>query len=402
MRMLFLSFYFTPDLSAGSFRAAALIKALKHQLPLSSHIDVLTTMPNRYSSFNVLAQESEEESGLSIVRIPLPLHNSGMIEQSKAFLNYVLAVRKHVRNHHYDLVFATSSRLMTAVLGASIARAQSIPLYLDIRDIFVDTIQDVLPRWLAGSMGFIFSWLERYAVGYASKVNLVSQGFEEYFRTKYPDQNFGFYTNGIDDEFIPAVEAITHETVSIPPYSVLYAGNIGEGQGLHIIVPELAKSMYGQIIITVIGDGGRRAQLANAIVEAGLDNVIIQNPVKRSALVKIYSDADILFLHLNDYKAFRKVIPSKIFEYAASGKPILAGVAGYMVEFIERELDGAEIFEPFDVNGAVKAISMLDLQQVCRKDFIIKYKRSTIMENFSNDIISVAKVIPPGIIGVQK
>jgi len=32
-------------------------------------------------------------------------------------------------------------------------------------------------------------------------------------------------------------------------------------------------------------------------------------------------DADVLFLHLNAYKAFEKVLPSKIFEYAATGRP---------------------------------------------------------------------------------
>ena len=46
---------------------------------------------------------------------------------------------------------------------------------------------------------------------------------------------------------------------------------------------------------------------------------------------------DVLFLHLNDYSAFRKVIPSKIFEYAATGKPIVAGVSGYAAEFLRHE-----------------------------------------------------------------
>ena len=43
-------------------------------------------------------------------------------------------------------------------------------------------------------------------------------------------------------------------------------------------------------------------------------------------LLNYYNQANILFLHLNSIKAFEKVLPSKIFEYAASNKPILAGV----------------------------------------------------------------------------
>ena len=34
---------------------------------------------------------------------------------------------------------------MTAILGAHIARKMNRPLYLDIRDIFVETIVEVLP-----------------------------------------------------------------------------------------------------------------------------------------------------------------------------------------------------------------------------------------------------------------
>ena len=46
----------------------------------------------------------------------------------------------------------------------------------------------------------------------------------------------------------------------------------------------------------------------------------------------------ILFIHLNAYPAFEKVLPSKIFEYAATGKPILAGVSGYSADFIRNNL----------------------------------------------------------------
>ena len=40
------------------------------------------------------------------------------------------------------------------------------------------------------------------------------------------------------------------------------------------------------------------------------------NPVSRDELRIFYDQSDFLFLHLNDYQAFRKVLPSKIFELA--------------------------------------------------------------------------------------
>lgn len=390
MRVLFLSFYYTPDLCAGSFRAAALIQALQPQLPAGSHIDMLTTMPNRYSSFSAAAPEVEEGDTLSVRRIALPSHKSGMRDQSKAFLAYARGVRAHVCSRKYDLVLATSSRLMTAVLGASVARSQKAPLYLDIRDIFVDTIQDILPRWLAQPMGGVFSLLEHYAIGSASKVNLVSRGFEHYFSQRYPTQRFAFFPNGIDDEFITsAPEGTGKAEAAIPPYSVLYAGNLGEGQGLHAILPGLARAMQGRVKFTIIGDGGRKSQLKGALDEAGTENVSLHDPVNRAALVQAYREADVLFLHLNDYDAFRKVLPSKLFEYAAIGKPIWAGVAGYAAEFIGTEIDNAAVFPPCDVEAAVKAFSTLKMQFTSRTVFVQKYARRNIMHALAEDIVSI-------------
>lgn len=391
MRILFLSFYYEPDLCAGSFRATALIQALLPQLPVGSHVDVLTTMPNRYSSFNAQAPEVEESDGLSIRRIPLPSHNSGMRDQSRAFLTYARGVRAHVRGRPYDLVVATSSRLMTAVLGAQVARRLQAPLYLDIRDIFVDSIEAILPRWLAWPLGRVFSRLEGYAVGYASRVNLVSRGFEPYFSRRYPGQRFSFFPNGIDAEFIADGPGGTAASASSAPYSVLYAGNLGEGQGLHAILPALARAMRGQVRFTVIGDGGRKPQLMQALEQAGVDNVTLSDPVNRSALVRAYQGADVLFLHLNDYDAFRKVLPSKLFEYAATGKPIWAGVAGHADEFIAQEIDNAAVFAPCDVAAAVRAFSTLKLESTPRADFIGKYARASIMQLLAADIVSTAE-----------
>jgi len=390
MRILILSFYFTPDLSAGSFRAAALVRELQDQLPAGSHIDVLTTMPNRYHSFSAPALEVEEEPGLSVRRIRLPQHRSGILDQSKAFLVYARAVRANTHTCTYDLVFATSSRLMTAVLGASIARSRKVPLYLDIRDIFVDTIQDVLPRWLAWPMCRLFVLFERYATSTAAKVNLVSEGFKGYFVERYPDQRFSFFTNGIDDEFLVTPDVDNGEDAT-PPYSILYAGNIGEGQGLHFILPGLARALQSQVRFRIIGDGGRKEQLKCALSVAGIDNVVLLEPVNRDTLMKEYRAADVLFLHLNDHEAFRKVLPSKLFEYAATGKPILAGATGYAAGFINQEIANAQVFRPCDADNAVQAFARLQMGSVHRKNFIDKYARRVIMQAMAKDVLSVAK-----------
>jgi glycosyltransferase involved in cell wall biosynthesis len=264
-------------------------------------------------------------------------------------------------------------------------------LYLDIRDIFVDSIEAILPRWLALPLGRVFSGLERHAIGSASRVNLVSRGFEPYFSRRYPRQHFSYFPNGIDAEFIGCAPEGLPAKAATAPYSVLYAGNLGEGQGLHAILPALARAMRGQVNFTVIGDGGRKQQLRQALDQAGVDNVTLRDPVNRSELVRAYQDADVLILHLNDDDAFRKVLPSKLFEYAATGKPIWAGVAGHAAEFIAQEVDNTAVFAPCDAAAAVRAFSGLRLESTPRPDFVGKYARASIMQSLAADIISTAE-----------
>ena len=52
MRILILSFYFPPDLSAGSFRTKSLTDALIRSTDDELEIEVITTLPNRYSNTN--------------------------------------------------------------------------------------------------------------------------------------------------------------------------------------------------------------------------------------------------------------------------------------------------------------------------------------------------------------
>lgn len=387
MRLLFLSFYYSPDLSAGSFRSRALVDALLDKLPADAHIDLITTLPNRYSSFSSEAPELEEHDRLTIHRVALPSHQSGMLDQSWAFLSFLRAAWRLTAGKRYDLVYATSSRLMTASLGALVARRLKAPLYLDIRDIFVDTIKDVLSPRLALPLKPLFSVIERRTLNAANRINLVSPGFLPYFEPRYPGRDYALFTNGIDDEFL-AVQPTKSETSGRAVKEVVYAGNMGEGQGLHEVIPGLASALEGKAHFKLIGDGGRRRQLEEAVAEAGCNNVEILPPVSRKELIGHYQAADVLFLHLNDYPAFRKVLPSKLFEYGALGKPVWAGVSGYSAQFIEQNINNAGVFPPCAVAEGVKAFDALTFETRPRGDFVGRFARRNIMAAMADDILA--------------
>lgn len=382
-RLLILTLYYPPDLSAGAFRASALVQALRDHSP-GLTIDVITSMPSRYQTFSTPAAERESEGRLTVRRLTLPPHRGDMRTQAISYSRFAWNAARVAGEQHYDLVLATSSRLMTATLGAWVSRRSGTPLYLDIRDLFVDTMNEVLPSRAAPLLRPALSTIERWTIRKAAKVNLVSPGFESYFRRRYPQMPLSFFTNGIDDEFMaPAPDSPAGHG---GPITVVYAGNMGDGQGLQLIVPAIAASLGERARFRLIGDGGRKAQLKDALSERGVVNVTLLPPMPRRDLIAEYQAADVLFLHLNDYEAFTRVLPSKVFEYAALGKPIWAGVGGFAADFIRREVRNAAVFAPCDAAAALRALDTLVLRSTPREDFVRQYARRDIMHRMAADI----------------
>ncbi|QHV99699.1 glycosyltransferase family 4 protein [Spirosoma endbachense] len=394
MRILYLTFYFEPDLCAGSFRNTPLVEELASQLTSGDLIHVVTTQPNRYQSFKLAAPGHEERGGnlscrVRIDRVAVPTHASGYVDQMRSFLTYYRTAHRLTNGQQYDLVVASSSRLFTAFLGARLARGKFLPLVLDIRDLFRETILEMVRNrwgqfWRFG-LNLVLSVVERYTFSYAKHMNLVSEGFRSYFNP-YPQATYSYFTNGIDDEFLsltPSTGRITLEKL------ILYAGNIGEGQGLHKIIPQAARLLGDAYRFIVIGDGGAKAKLEAVIQIEGVLNVELRKPVGRKELLREYQKADYLFVHLNDLDAFKRVLPSKLFEYGATDKPVIAGVAGYAAQFVLEYIENSILFDPGNVNKLVTQLRATPYRTAYRTAFVARFQRRAIMAAMARQILNV-------------
>jgi glycosyltransferase involved in cell wall biosynthesis len=274
-------------------------------------------------------------------------------------------------------------------LGFSIAKKSDVPLYLDIRDIFVDTMSDVFKSKIL-KLGLLplLKLIEIRTFNYAKHINLISGGFKSYF-SKFSNTEFTFYTNGIDEQFLEATTAVLKKNKIYSKKTIVYAGNIGEGQGLHKVIPQASKELGSEFEFIIIGDGGTKKLLQDEIENLSISNVVIEKPVNRKELQGIYSNADYLFIHLNDYPAFRKVLPSKIFELATFGVPIIAGVSGFAAEFIKNEVSDSFVFEPCNAKQLVDFLkSDIASNAIDRREFKLKYRRSNINNLMAQSILS--------------
>jgi len=396
MKIVFFSFYYRPDLSAGSFRSAALSKALEKILRTKDELHVITTQPNRYQTHRVKADKNEVRGKIMIHRISVPNHRNGMISQAYTFIVFALYAFNICRKIKPDFLIGTTSRLMTGVLTWISARFLRRKYYIDLRDIFSETISDLFAlknSFLSVIFMRFFSYFDKKMLNSAAGVNVVSEGFPEYFEKKGIDTtNWSFFPNGVDEEFLNFPSPIKKSSKSVK--TILYAGNIGSGQGLELVIPSIAKNLGLSYHFVIIGDGSAISLLRAEIQRNNINNVELLSPVSRPELIKYYMAADIMFLHLNNVPAFRRVLPSKIFEYAALKKPIVAGLSGYSAQFLRDHVPYAFLFDPGDSIAAASCIleaadSKVPEETVAK--FVTIYSRSSIMDQMVNQLIHIMK-----------
>lgn len=390
MNILFLTYNFEPDLGACSTRNTPLFRELSSALGKGDYIHVITSAPNRYGSFKVTGEAVERGENYRIDRIGVREHGSGMLERGRAYSVYYRGVMRLIRKERFDLVYASSSHLITAFLGKRCAVRKRCPLYVDVRDIFLDTLTDVFGRkkYLLYPLIPGLKLMERYTFARAEHINLISGGFREYF-ARYGRPAYTYFTHGIDRMFIDA----GREPSSVPekPYIITYAGNIGSGQGLERIIPEAAVALGPDYRFRIIGDGGRKAALEARLRELNVKNVDLLAPVPRKELPALYRESTFLFFHLNDLDAFKKVLPSKMFEYGAFDKPIIAGVVGYAREFVEKNLPEHILFAPLDTEEFIRRMRSYTLRFELRDEFRRNFSRESIDRRMVESILAAAR-----------
>ena len=394
MKIIFFTYFYPPDLSAASFRAVALVQALSKKLKSNDELHIITTHPNRYASYKVAANNIELDGRVTIHRITVPKHQSGMLSQLRAMLVYAISAHRLSKKINPSFIIGTSGRLISGMLTGFSAHKIGCRYFIDLRDIFSESISDLFSRKnkiIGGVFKTVFSFLERKFLKNAAGVNVISEALPDYFQKQGIDtSNWSFFPNGIDDEFLNFPSPIKKLSKSVK--TILYAGNIGSGQGLELVIPSIAKHLGLGYRFVIIGDGSTNSLLKTTIQRNNISNVELLSPVSRPELIKYYMAADIMFLHLNNFPAFRRALPSKIFEYAALKKPIVAGLSGYPAQFMRDHIPYAFLFDPCDSKGAVSCVLNaveFSVPEDAVSEFVMTYSRVVIMDQMANQLISI-------------
>ena len=131
---------------------------------------------------------------------------------------------------------------------------------------------------------------------------------------------------------------------------ILFVGTIYEFSGLENIIQnfEIIKSKAKDVKFLIIGGGENFEKIKSLVDQKKLDsNVILTNFKPQHEIPKFISLADVCINPFEINKITDSIIPIKIFEYLACGKPVLSTPLKGTMVLLSKE-DFGIIYSPYD------------------------------------------------------
>ena len=369
MHILFLSHYFVPENNAPAARVHSLAREWTRE---GHRVTVITSAPNVptgvvYEGYRNRLRQQEWIDGIRTVRVWTYLAaNRGRLLRGFNFFSYLVTagVAGALLRPRADVVIATSPQFFAGCAGVPVSRAHGAPFVLEIRDIWPASIMAV-GALKEGRVIHALEKLERALYDAADHIVAVGAGYRQHILEQgVPDAKVEVVTNGVDsDLFVPRApdEALRASLGLNGKYVLTYAGTVGMAHGLDVVLRaghRLRESGRDDIVLLVVGDGARRAELEQAVRDQGLRNVVFTGMVGRAQLPAYLASSDACLVHMRDEALFSTVLPSKIFEDAAMEKPIIAGLLGEGSAIIEAA-DCGIVFPPGDDAALAAAVVRL-------------------------------------------
>lgn len=133
---------------------------------------------------------------------------------------------------------------------------------------------------------------------------------------------------------------------------ITYVGNVGLAQHLDTFV-EAAKQLP-DVEFIIVGGGTDFERIHRIVEELGLNNLVMTGRIPWERVKNYYDSTDILYAQLTpDYAT---AVPSKLYEYLATGKYVIYGGMAQAAERMN-EFEHNQVIEPCSSNALVKAIS---------------------------------------------
>jgi colanic acid biosynthesis glycosyl transferase WcaI len=366
MRILILGINYAPELTGiGKYSSE-----MAEWLVAAGHEVRIVTAPPYYPEWRVAAGYSawryckEVRQGVSIWRCPLwvPTRPSGLkrLLHLASFAVSSLPVMLRQLFWRPDVILAIEPPLFCAPAAWACARLSGAKVWLHVQDFEVDAAFELgilRAQWMRSTVSKLESWLMRRF----DRVSTISPNMvQRLVHKNVAVEKTLLFTNWVDvDAIFPlSVPSAMRQQLGISPNTTvaLYSGNMGEKQGLEIVLDAAARLVGERNIQFVLcGDGAARQRLQQKY--ADLPNVLWLSLQPLERLNDLLNMANI---HLLPQRSGAEdlVMPSKLTGMLASGRPVVA-TANKGTQIAEVLPDCGVVAEPDNIEQFSDAILQL-------------------------------------------
>ena len=332
MRALIVSQYFWPESFPINDICASLVdKGLK--------VDILTGKPNYpqgeiFPGYRAWGCVKEIYRGMTVNRIPLRPRGSGGLGLAINYFFFVLSgllvAPFLLRKKKFDVIFVYApSPILQAIPAIFLGFLKGCPVVVWVQDLWPDSLSATgyLPNRVVLKL---VEWMVRFIYSRCDLILVQSQAFVAPVRKLAANTPIEYYPNSVSETFsTPTSGEVPNVAGMDADFIVLFAGNIGQAQGVDVIV-EAASLLTNNadIQFVVVGDGSARQWMLDEVQKKALTNLHLPGKFPVESMPGFMQKASALLVTLADREIFAATVPSKVQAYMASGRPIIACLNG--------------------------------------------------------------------------
>ncbi len=274
-------------------------------------------------------------NGINIWRLPVTNRRGGKLAYAYQYSAFILisSVMMGLRSlrHRYDLVYVHNMPDVL-VLSALIPKMLGAKVILDLHDPMPElmtTIFNLDPNSLSVRL---IARLEKWSMARANQVLTVNVACKRIFSSRScSPAKIGVVMNSPHDEIFPFQAARMHASRSQTPnkrFVIMYHGSIVERNGLDLAIDALARVRQA-VPAAELRIYGSKTAFAERMMEEVHNRGLIESvrylgPKRLEDLVREIEDCNVGIIP-NPRNAFTEInTPTRIFEYLAMGKPVIA------------------------------------------------------------------------------
>ncbi len=331
MRILFVTQHFPPERGAVRrlYEFAEFFKENGHD------VTILTAMPNYPDGiipekYQGKFYHREISNGLDIHRsYVLPASNAQPRKRMVGFLTFLCSsiINSFRIKGKFDVILASSPPVSSALIGYVLSRLRKCKLVLEIRDLqpemseqYGSLKKSFFTNMIRAVMSFIYKR--------AWRIVPVTEGLTNWMRTKgIPENRLCTIKSGVGANFIHShSNGIRKKYGWEDKYLILFCGTMGMVRTLEPII-ESARILADeqQYHFVFVGDGQKKETYEALTKQYNLANISFVGLQPLKQIPYFLHAGDILVDCLKDVPFAQSVLPVKMFEYMAAGKPIVFG-----------------------------------------------------------------------------